>query len=164
MSRSILSQIGPRRLVAVLVSTCALAAGGALALTGTASASGTPATPHFHACSDATLNGTYTYAYGGSLVTSGVSAPVATSGFDRFNGAGTSKGLTTFVDNGVVENNNTPDTSAYKVHHNCTGTIVFNIAGSIAHFNIYLSPSGRSFSIIETDPGSVETGTETRVS
>jgi hypothetical protein len=49
------------------------------------------------------------------------------------------------------------------VHADCTGTVVFNIAGSIAHFNIYVSPSGRSFSIIETDPGAVETGTETQV-
>lgn len=164
MSLSALSKMGPRRLAVILASACALAAGGALALAGTASASGTPAARVSHRCSDATLNGTYTYAYGGSLVTGGVSAPVATSGFDHFNGAGTSKGVTTFVDNGVVENNNTPDTSTYTVHHNCTGTIVFNIAGSIANFNIYLSPSGRSFSIIETDPGAVETGTETRVS
>jgi hypothetical protein len=163
MSRSVLSKIGSGRLFAVLASACALAVGGALALAGTASASGTTSTPASRSCSDATLNGTYTYAYGGSLVTSGVSAPVATSGFDHFNGAGRSRGVTTFVDNGVVENNNTPDASTYAIHANCTGRIVFKIAGSLAHFNIYVSPSGSSFSIIETDPGAVETGTETRV-
>jgi hypothetical protein len=164
MSLSALSSTGRRRLAAILATACALAAGGTLALAGTASASGTPAASASHSCSDATLNGTYSYAYGGSLVSDGVSAPVATSGFDHFNGAGTSTGVTTFVDNGVVENNNTPDTSTYAVHADCTGTIVFNIAGSLAHFNIYVSPSGRSFSIIETDPGAVETGTETQVS
>ena len=46
----------------------------------------------------------------------------------------------------------------------CTGTIVFNIAGSLAHFNLYTSPRGQSFNLIETDPGSVLAGSETRVS
>ena len=33
----------------------------------------------------------------------------------------------------------------------------------ITHFNIYVNPSGKSFSIIATGPGSVQAGTETRV-
>jgi len=40
---------------------------------------------------------------------------------------------------------------------------VFNEAGSLLHFNIYVSPSGKQFRLVRTDPGSVEAGTETRV-
>jgi hypothetical protein len=63
MSLSVLSRIGRHRVVMVVASVGALAVGGALALVGTASASGTPATSASHSCRDATLNGTYTYAY-----------------------------------------------------------------------------------------------------
>jgi len=40
---------------------------------------------------------------------------------------------------------------------------VFNEAGSLLHFNIYVSPSGNLFRLVGTDPGSVEAGTVTRV-
>jgi hypothetical protein len=163
MSRSARSKLSPRRRLAVLGSIGVLAAGAALALAGTASASSTAAASS-SSCSDATLNGTYTYGYEGWSVSKSAKSPTSTAGFDNFDGAGSSTGVTTFVDNGVVENNNTADTSTYKLHADCSGTIVFNIGGSIAHFNIYVSPSGRSFSIIETDPGSVQSGTENRVS
>jgi hypothetical protein len=41
---------------------------------------------------------------------------------------------------------------------------VFKITGSLSRFNIYVSPSGRSFTIIDTDRGSVQAGNESRVS
>ena len=164
MSHHIFSEPGRRRRLAVVASACVLTAAGALALAGTASASSTARTTSASSCSNATLNGTYSYAYEGWSVAKGASTPSATAGFDHFNGAGTSTGVTTFTANGVVENNNTPDSSTYTLSANCTGTVVFNIAGSIARFNIYASPSGKSFRIIQTDPGSVQAGTETRVS
>jgi hypothetical protein len=162
MSRSSLLRPRARHRLAVLASAFALAAGGTLALAGTASASST--TPAHPACTDATLYGTYSYGYEGWSLSKGDKVPLSTAGFDRFNGAGASTGVTTFVRNGVVLDNNTPDTSAYTLNSDCFGTIVFNVAGSHAHFNIYVNPSGRSFSLIETDPGGVVAGTETRVS
>jgi hypothetical protein len=162
MSRSVLSKLSPRRRLAVLGSVGMLAAVGALALAGTASASSTAA-PSSSSCSDATLHGTYSYGYEGWTVAKSGNSPTSTAGFDHFDGTGSSTGLTTFVDNGVVENNNTADTSTYTLNANCSGTIVFNIGGSLAHFNIYVSPSGKSFSVIETDPGTVQSGIETRV-
>jgi hypothetical protein len=33
----------------------------------------------------------------------------------------------------------------------------------VFHFNVYVSPSGNSFSLINTDPGNAVAGTETRV-
>jgi hypothetical protein len=162
MSRSAILRPRSRRGVAALASAFVLA-GGALTLAGTASASGAT-TPTSTTCSDATLHGTYSYGYEGWSVAMGAKTPSSTAGFDHFNGAGTSTGVTTFVDNGVVINNNTPDSSTYTVQANCSGKIVFNIAGSLAHFNIYVDPSGQSFTIIQTDHGNVEAGTETRVS
>jgi hypothetical protein len=97
-------------------------------------------------------------------VSKAAKTPSSTAGFDHFNGAGTSTGVTTFVSNGVVIDNNTADTSTYTLQADCAGKIVFNVAGSLAHFNIYVNPSGQSFTIIQTDHGSVEAGTETRVS
>ncbi|MGD0607509.1 MAG: hypothetical protein ABSA53_28490 [Streptosporangiaceae bacterium] len=163
MSRSRLSKLSPRGRLAVLGSVAILAAGGALALAGTASASSTAA-PSSSSCRDATLHGTYSYGYEGWTVAKSGNSPTSTAGFDHFNGAGSSTGVTTFVANGVVENNNTPDTSTYTLNADCSGTITFDIGGSLAHFNIYVSPSGNSFSVIETDPGTVQSGIETRVS
>jgi hypothetical protein len=162
MSRSALLKSCSRRRLAVLASACALTAAGALTLAGTASASSKP--PAKAACSDATLHGTYSYGYDGWSVSQGAKTPSSTAGFDHFNGAGTSTGVTTYVHNGVVVDNNTPDTSTYSVSAHCLGTVVFKVGGSLAHFNIYVNPSGRSFSVIETDPGSSVAGTETRVS
>jgi hypothetical protein len=162
MSRSALLKSRSSRRLAALASAFVLAVGGALTLVGTASASG--AAPADPACSDATLHGTYSYGYEGWSVSKGAKTPSSTAGFDHFNGAGTSTGVTTFVSNGAVIDNNTADTSTYTLQADCAGKIVFNVAGSLAHFNIYVNPSGQSFTIIQTDHGSVEAGTETRVS
>lgn len=163
MLRSVISMISPRRRIAVLASASVLATVGTLAIIGTASASGTPAASARPRCSNATLKGTYTFGYIGWSISAGKSSPFSAAGFDRFNGAGTSHGVITINSNGVVVNNNTPDTSTYTIKANCTGKVVFNTAGSLAHFNVYLSPSGKLFSLVETDPGSLIGGTETRV-
>jgi hypothetical protein len=162
MPQSALSKPSMRRRLAVLSSAFALASGGALTLAATAHASG--ATRAKPLCSNATLHGTYSYGYEGWTVSKGTRTPWSTAGFDNFSGAGTSTGVTTYVDNGVIVDNNTPDTSTYTLHADCTGTIVFKIAGSRARFNIYANPSGQSFTIIETDRGSVQAGNENRVS
>jgi hypothetical protein len=115
-------------------------------------------------CSNATLNGTYTYSNVGWSISAGKAAPFSEAGFDNFNGAGTSTGVITVNSNGVVVNNNTPDSSTYTIKADCIGTIVFNIAGTLSHYNVYVSPSGDQFRFIETDTGIVNTSTETRVS
>jgi hypothetical protein len=141
----------------------ALATGGTLALTGTASAAPSTATGRTHSCGNATLNGTYTFGYISWTIAKGKSAPASEAGFDTFNGKGTGTGVITAVYDGVVAGSNTPDTSAYTVNPDCIGTIVFHSGGSMFHFNVYVSPSGNSFSLISTDAGSAVAGTETRV-
>ena len=162
MSRSGISKIGPRRRIAVLASACALAGASALVLTGiaggTAAASGPPSS-----CSNATLQGTYTFGYNGWLTQGGTREPFSASGFDYFNGRGASTGVVTSVVDGVVVNSNAPDKSSYTINPDCTGTIVFSTAGQAAHFNVYVNPSGMSLKLIETDPGATVAVDETRV-
>jgi hypothetical protein len=40
---------------------------------------------------------------------------------------------------------------------------VFDTAGGIGHFDMDLSPSGRSFTLVETGPGTVGGGIDSRV-
>jgi hypothetical protein len=166
MSRSVIPGSRPRRRIAVLASGCvavAVAVAGATALTGTASAAPGAATGAKPSCSSATLNGTYTFGYISWQISKSKSTPASEAGFDTFNGKGTGHGVITAVYNGVVAGSNTPDTSTYTINADCIGTLVFHAAGSVFHFNVYVSPSGNSFSLINTDPGNAVAGTETRV-
>jgi hypothetical protein len=164
MSRSVIRWIRPRRRITVLAAACvAMAAAVVLSLIGTASAAPTTAIRTTPSCSNATLKGTYTFGYISWSISNGQSTPASEAGFDTFNGKGTGAGVITAAYNGVLAGNNTPDTSTYTISANCIGTIVFNSAGSLFHFNVYVSPSGNSFSLISTDPGTAVAGTETRV-
>jgi hypothetical protein len=165
MSRSVISRIRPRRRIAVLASACVtLAAAGALLLTGTASASPSAATGTTLSCSNATLNGTYTFGYISWTIANGTSSPASEAGFDTFNGSGTGTGVITAVYDGVVAGINVPDTSTYAINADCIGTLVFHSGSNVYHFTVYVSPSGNSFSLINTDAGNAVAGTETRVS
>ena len=107
--------------------------------------------------------GTYIYYNDGWLVSRGRRKPFSIAGIDHFNGAGGGHGVTTFDVNGKVVNANSPETSTYTIKADCVGKIAFDTAGSIGHFNVYVSPSGHLVSLVETDPGSVGGGTESRV-
>jgi hypothetical protein len=156
-----LQSVAPIRRIAVLASACGLATVGTLALIGTARADDDEARL---SCSNATLKGTYAHAETGwSISAQGPATPVATAGFDTFDGDGTGTGVITINSNGVVVADNETSTATYSVKADCTGTVVFNEAGSLLHFNIYVSPSGNLFRLVGTDPGSVEAGTVTRV-
>ena len=165
MSRSLIARIGSgrRNLALVAVSVAACVAAGVLALVGTASASAPRAASRSFSCGNATLKGTYIYYNDGWLISGGRKMPFSIAGIDHFNGKGTGRGLTTFDVNGKVVNANTPETSTYTIRADCVGKIRFDTAGSIGHFTVYLGPSGRLASLIETDPGSVAGGTESRV-
>ena len=161
MLRSVLSKIAASRRIAVLPSVCSLAIVGTLALIGTVSTVGIAAA---HSCSNATLRGTYAVAETGWSVSAGGAAPISLAGFDVYDGAGTSTVVVTVNANGVVIYDNTPDTSTYTINADCTGTIVFNVAGNLIHFNVYVSPSGDQLWLVRTDPGIVISETQTRVS
>ena len=165
MIRSFMPGTGSRRRNTVLVSAgvAACAAAGVLTLVGTASAASPPAARTRHSCRDATLKGTYIYYNDGWAVSGGRKKPFSIAGVDHFNGRGAGHGVTTFDVNGKLVNANTPETSTYTIKANCVGKIVFDTAGSIGHFTVYMGPSGHLLSLIETDKGAVGGGTESRV-
>ena len=130
---------------------------------GTASAAAPPAARTSRSCSKATLKGAYIFYNDGWSVAGGKSKPFSIAGVDHFSGAGTGRSVTTFDVNGKVVNANSGSTFTYTTKADCIGKIVFDTAGSIGRFDLYVSPSGKFFSLIETDPGSVGGGLETRV-
>jgi hypothetical protein len=165
--RSFIARTGSRRRAAVLasasVAAAAAASTGVLALVGTASAAAPPAAGASRSCGRATLKGTYIFYNDSWSVVRGKKKPSAIAGADYFSGAGTGHSVTTFDLNGKVVDDNSPSTFTYTIKADCIGKVVFDTAGSIARFNMYVSPSGHFFSLIETDPGSVGGGLETRV-
>ena len=165
MRRSFISRTGSRRRNAVLASAgvAAGAAAGVLTLVGTASAASPPATGRNPSCRNATLKGTYIFYNDGWVVSGGGRKPFSIAGVDHFNGKGAGHGVTTFDVNGKVLNANTPETSTNPIKADCIAKIVYDTAGSIGHFNVYVGPSGHLVSLVETDPGSVGGGTESRV-
>ena len=165
MRPSFISRTGSRRRNAVLASAgvAVSIAAGVLTLVGTASAASPPAARARHSCRDASLKGTYIYYNDGWLVFRHRREPFSIAGIDHFNGAGAGHGVTTFDVNGKVVNANSHETSTYTIKADCIGKIVFDTAGSIGHFNVYMGPSGHLVSLVETDPGSVGGGTESRV-
>jgi len=149
--------------VSASVAAAVAALTGVLALAGTASAAAPPAARASRSCSRATLKGTYIFYNDGWLVAGGKSKPFSIAGVDHFSGAGTGHGVSTFDFNGKVVDANAPNASTYTIRADCIGKIVYDTAGSMGHLNVYVSPSGHFFSLVETDPDSVGGGLETRV-
>lgn len=155
---------GARRRIGGLVATGALIP--VLVLTGwtsaahaAGSASSSPAP-----CNKGTLDGRYIYSGEGSQVSAGTSAPSAFAGSERYNGAGAVNGIDTSSSNGVISPASAY-TGTYNVAANCTGKLTINIApGVVLHFDIYVAPSGETFTYVQTDPGSVSATMEQRVS
>jgi hypothetical protein len=153
MSRS--AVLGSRR--ALFATVCALGATGSVALVGSATAAHS-APP----CSNATLDGTYTFASDGWTVSNGTATPFALAGVETYDGAGSATGTVTVSLNGVVTPA-TPNTATYSIAANCIGTAAFTNSGVTTHFDLYVDPSGDSFKFVGTDQGQVTSSTETRV-
>jgi hypothetical protein len=114
-------------------------------------------------CSNATLNGTYTFASDGWTVAGGSTTPFALAGVETYDGAGRATGVVTVSLNGVVTPA-TPNTAVYNVNSDCTGTAAYTNSGVTTHFDIYVAPNGDFFQFVGVDPGTVTSATETRVS
>lgn len=161
MSRSLLRQARSHRRAVVLGSAvCALAAAGTLLVTGSAQATSPTEPAHSPTCNIGTLKGTYLFEGNGSSVSGTATTPTAFAGSERFNGAGAVTGFSTFISGSTIFPRSA-FTGTYTLTAGCTGTLTI---GTTVHFDIYVAPSGDSFTYVETDPGSVSAATETRVS
>ncbi|MBZ4018770.1 hypothetical protein [Streptomyces purpurogeneiscleroticus] len=138
---------------------------GTLALTGAAGASTTEGTVQTssHGCSKATLDGHYIYHYSGHKVSGEHSKPVASAGAEWYDGRGRIKTVSTSSDNGEI-GEEFSGTGTYKLNKDCTGTATYHDAGGDTHYRIYVDPSGKKFTFVSVDDGSVIAGDETRVS
>jgi hypothetical protein len=161
MSRSLLRQArSHRRAVVRGGAVCALAAAATLLVTGSAQATDPTAPANSSSCDLATLKGTYLFEGNGASVSGNVTTPTAFAGSEHFNGTGAVAGSSTFSSGGTIFPCSA-FTGTYTLTAGCTGTLT---VGTTLHFDIYVAPSGDSFTYVQTDPGSVSATTETRVS
>ena len=132
----------------------------------TAMAVGTPNTARadsrmLASCGVHTLRGSYRFTAHGYNIVGGVAQPkTILEGID-FNGDGTLVSpFATVSINGVILHSS-GSLGTYTVNPDCTGTLSFTAGPS---FDIFVEPSGRQLSMIQTAPGSpVFAGTVTRV-
>ena len=116
-------------------------------------------------CSEATLRGTYIYAYDGFIVCEGgEQQPFAYSGIESYDGAGTMTGIFSGSTNGVIDED-VLYTGTYTVNADCTSelTTVDPVTGE-AHYDQFVDPSGDEFTFVQTDQGVVSSGSQRRVS
>jgi hypothetical protein len=75
-------------------------------------------------CSEATLDGTYLFAYDGFVIKGNEKVPFASSGYEVFDGNGHVKGVASTNENGKVTRNE-PFSGTYSVKADCTGTSAY---------------------------------------
>ena len=109
-------------------------------------------------CSERTLRGRYVFSASGFTIVAGVTVPKAIIEVIDFNGDGTLSvpGATRSL-NGVITRS-LPSVGTYTVTEDCVGTITF--AGPT--FDIFVSPRGNEFWLIQTNPDNVFQGSATR--
>jgi hypothetical protein len=99
-------------------------------------------------CSEATLEGTYLFAYDGVEIKGDEQLPFASSGYDVFDGSGKVK---TFfsrnVDGKITRNESLSGT--YTVKADCTGSSTFADGTRYDHF---IAPDGSMITFVQTKP------------
>ena len=104
---------------------------------------------------NATLSGTYMLRGGGTIVGVG---PVTVVGWLTYDGKGSVvKASMTASVNGAIST--FPISGPYTVNSDCSGSV----EPSGQHYNFVVSPDGKTVDWIETDPGTVSSGTEVRI-
>ncbi len=105
---------------------------------------------------NATLHGSYVVFGTGTIVGVG---PVTAVGVETWDGQGNTVATYTASVNGNVYPGITV-TGTYSVNPDCTGS---NAESDGSHYNFVVSPDGNSATWIQTDAGTVVSGTETRL-
>ena len=104
---------------------------------------------------NATLSGTYMLRGGGTIVGVG---PVTVVGWVTYDGKGSIvKAFMTLSENGTIST--FPLSGPYTVNSDCSGSV----EPSGGHYSFVVSPDGKNVDWIETDPGTVSSGTEVRL-
>jgi hypothetical protein len=114
-------------------------------------------------CSNATMHGTYVYAYTGYTGTGSTLTRFAVAGLAVFNGNGTSHGVWTTATEGQPVARLGTFHGRYSVNSDCSATETdTDQNGNVFHYDDFTSPSGEEISFVETDQNVVSSGTEAR--
>ena len=105
---------------------------------------------------DATLHGAYMSKGGGTVVGVG---PVAFIGTAYFDGKGGVTNPVTLSFGGTISR--AVGQATYTVNSDCTAT--FTSADNTQHFDMRVSPGGSKLDYIETDPGTIISGSASRM-
>jgi hypothetical protein len=106
---------------------------------------------------NATLRGVYMSRGGGTVIGLG---PVAFQGTIYLDGKGGVVNPFTISFAGTISRQSPPGT--YVLHSDCSGTMT--LGGGAFNLDIRVSPDGNRLDYIQTDPGTVVSGTSSRVS
>jgi hypothetical protein len=100
-------------------------------------------------CSEATLHGTYLFAFDGVVIKgNNDQVPFAIAGYAVFDGNGEEKGVASSNFNGKVTRNERVS-ATYTVKADCTGTVTF---GDGSQIDVFIAPDGSQFAFVQTKP------------
>ena len=100
-------------------------------------------------CSEATLHGTYLFAFNGVEITGNNNqAPFAIAGYAVFDGNGKQKGVASSNFDGKVTRNESVS-ATYTVKADCTGTVTYADGSQI---DVFIAPDGSMFTFVQTKP------------
>jgi len=120
---------------------------------------------HWNECSPDTLEGLYVFSASGHSLINGVWQPKAVVEYIQFNGDGTLTVPAATVANragdGAITRSPPGGTGTYALGADCKGTLQFTPGPS---FDVFASPEGVQFHMIQTNPNNVIEGTVNRLS
>jgi hypothetical protein len=99
-------------------------------------------------CSEATLDGTYLFAYDGFEIKGNEKVPFASAGYEVYDGNGNVKGVASTNVNGKVTRNE-PFSGTYTVKADCTGTSTYTDG---TRYDEFIAPDGSMFTWVQTKP------------
>jgi len=99
-------------------------------------------------CSEATLEGTYLFAYDGVEIKGDEQLPFAYAGYDVYDGNGKVKTVSSANVNGKITRNE-PLSGTYSVKANCTGTLTFEDG---TRYDQFIAPDGSQLTFVQTKP------------
>jgi hypothetical protein len=99
-------------------------------------------------CSEATLHGTYLFAYDG--VVGKKQLPLAVAGYEVFDGNGKIRGVESVNFNGHI-GRKSQTSGTYKVKADCTGTLTYD-GGDPVRYDVFIAPDGSEFTFVLIKP------------
>jgi hypothetical protein len=114
-------------------------------------------------CSLATLNGAFIMQAQGIAVGGSVPGPFGYASISTYDGKGNTHATYSGSWNGMIRRNQTL-TGTYTVDADCTGTKTVELGGgAVSHYDMFLSPNGNMYSLVQTDAGVIVTAIFYRV-